>query len=74
MIKQWRLDDVAKPHALAVGAAPARFTQAGERVPAVYYGEVAPSGSQLRKYIVLRPGKYRMTPPGCSVFVPIVWL
>ncbi len=56
MLTRWRLDDVGKPHALALGAAPARLTGAGERVLALYYAEVADAGSRLRKYIVLHPG------------------
>ena len=47
---------MGKPHALALGAAPARLTGAGERVLALYYAEVADVGSRLRKYIVLHPG------------------
>ena len=56
VLARWRLDDVGKPHGLAMGAAPARLTGAGERVLALYYAEVADAGSRLRKYIVLHPG------------------
>jgi len=63
VLARWRLDDVGKPHALALGAAPARLTGAGERVLALYYGEVADAGSRLRKYIVLHPGM-----PHCRTF------
>ena len=47
---------MGKPHGLTLGAAPARLTGAGERVLALYYAEVADSGSRLRKFIVLHPG------------------